>query len=87
MNPFIYALENPAQAFADFGVLCLFLTFLVISAYVFWGNIVAIYDEYDQGGWDISNPPFGWIVRLAAIPFVAGIDFLLISAMAYVIHP
>lgn len=85
MNPFIRALEAPVQAFADFGVICLFLTFLVISAYVFWGNVVAIYDEYDNGGWDIANPPFGWVVRIAAIPFVAGIDALIISAMFYVV--
>ena len=85
MNPIIYALEEPVGAFADFAILCLFASFLVLSSYVFWGNVVAIYDQYDRGGWDIADPPLGWIIRVAAIPLVTGIDAAILSAMFYML--
>ena len=85
MNPFIYALEHPVEAFADFGVLCLMSSLLVITTWALWPNVIAIYDEWATGGWTV-NPPGQWIARIAIVPLVIGLDALLVSAMFYMLR-
>ena len=84
MNPFIYALHHPIEAFADFGVFCLFVAMLIVSTYALTGNVIALYDGYDKGGWKV-NPPFSWVLRLAAVPLAVGIMAWLVSAMFYLL--
>lgn len=79
-NPFIYALEHPVLAFADFAVLCAFLAALVVVAWALTGNVIALYEGYRTGGWDV-NPPVEWVIRLAAVPAAVAIASWLISAM------
>jgi hypothetical protein len=80
MNPFLRAIREPVGAFADFAVLCAFLAALVVVAWALTGNLVALYDGYDTGGWTI-NPPFEWVARLALVPAAVAIASWLVSAM------
>lgn len=80
MNPFVYAVREPVAAFADLAVLSLFLAALIVVAYGLTGNVIALYDDWDTGGWDV-NPPVGWVLRLAAVPASIAIAAWLVSAM------
>jgi hypothetical protein len=80
MNPFLRAIREPVGAFADFAVLCAFLAALVVVAWALTGNLIALYDGYDTGGWGI-NPPFEWVARLALVPAAVAIASWLVSAM------
>ena len=80
MNPSLRAIREPVGAFADFAVLCAFLAALVVVAWALTGNLVALYDGYDTGGWRI-NPPFEWVARLALVPAAVAIASWLVSAM------
>lgn len=79
-NPFIYAIRQPVAAFADFAVLCAFLAALVVVAWALTGNVIALYDEWDTGGWSIL-PPVEWMFRLAAVPAAVAVASWLVSAM------
>lgn len=80
MNPFLEAVRHPVTAFADFAVICAFLAALVLVAYALTGNLIALYDGYDTGGWQV-NPPLAWIARLAAVPAAVAVASWLVSAM------
>lgn len=80
MNPFVYAIREPVAAFADFAVLCAFLTALVLVVWALSGNIIAIYDEWDRGGWSVL-PPVEWVFRVAAVPAAVAVASWLLSAM------
>ena len=85
MNPFVELFKEPLAALNVLGWLGLFGFMLIVSAYIFWSNLVAIYDGYEQGGWDIANPPLGWTLRVAAVPLTVGIDAWLLGAIIYVL--
>ncbi|WP_273835148.1 hypothetical protein [Halococcus sp. PRR34] len=84
MNPFLRAIREPVGAFADFAVLCAFLSMLIIVVWALTGNVVTLYEGYRQGGWagnwDV-NPPFEWVARLALVPAAVAIASWLVSAM------
>ena len=80
MNPFLRALREPVTAFADFAVLCFFLSALIVVVWALSGNVIAIWDEYQTGGWTV-NPPFPFVARLALVPAAVAIASWLVSAM------
>jgi hypothetical protein len=80
MNPFLRAIREPVGAFADFAVVCAFLSAFVIVAWALTGNVIAIYNEWDKGGWNILPPP-EFVARLALVPAAVAIASWLVSAM------
>lgn len=80
VNPFLAAIRNPIEAFTDFAVICAFLAALVLVTYAMTGNVITLYEQHRTGGWTV-NPPYSWIVRLAAVPASAAIASWLVAAM------
>lgn len=80
VNPFIYAVKQPAQAFADLALIALFVAVAIGFVWALTSNAVWLYENNRKGGWDVL-PPAEFAARLAIMPGLLAVLSWLVSAM------
>ncbi|PSP80179.1 hypothetical protein BRC81_03025 [Halobacteriales archaeon QS_1_68_20] len=86
-NPFVELWRDPVATLAALGYVLLLVTLLVVTLAACWRNAVTVYVRWDRQRpqqWEYL-PPAGWLLRVAAIPFVLAIDAWALAALVWLL--
>lgn len=85
-NPFIELYEAPVESLTLAAYFLLFAVVLLLTWWALVRNVLEIIKTINEETW-VKNaplyPPFGFMLRLVAIPGIVAIDLFLIAAFLY----
>lgn len=87
MNPFIELYQDPVGALSALGYALALLTLLVVTLGATWSNVLWLKTRWDRQRptqWEYV-PPTGWLLRLAAVPFVLAVDAWALAALIWLL--
>lgn len=87
MNPFVALYEDPVGALTALAYGLLLLTLLFVTLAAVWRNAVTVKVRWERQRpveWEYL-PPAGWLLRVAAIPFVLAVDAWALAALFYLL--
>lgn len=83
VNPFVRLFEAPVETLILAAYVCALLTLLIVTLGAVYRNGLTLYIRFKRQRpqqWEYV-PPVGFLLRLAAIPFVIGLDLLFVAAV------
>ena len=87
MNPFVELYQDPVASLTALGYALALVTLLVLTLAATWRNSIWLYVRWDRQRpqeWEYV-PPTGWLLRLAAVPFVLAIDAWALAALIWLV--
>lgn len=92
MNPFIELYQDPVSFLTALAYALLLLTLLIVTLSACWSNAVNVKVRWDRR--HVQNfhdekwqyvPPAGWLIRVAAIPFILMTDAWALAALLWLL--
>jgi len=88
VNPFIEFYQNPIGFLSALGYALLLATLVFLTLAACWSNAATIRAQYqaNHARWGYL-PPATWVLRIAAIPFILGVDAWALGALIWLLAP